>query len=230
MRSTLVGIFDDRSAAERARSELLRTGFADDEVDLRTGTDDEAWRTADDPSAYDDQSEATIGETVAGWFSSLFGIDDDEDVDVYTEAMRRGQSVVTVRTTDQDRVDRASDILEACGSIDIDEKADEWQAQGWARPPATRDRNGPSTTTPSAPLGATADSADAMGAASTRRVGDRIAGADRTAQATRDDIPATDARAADARVGKRIVGRRRLRVYTQTVDEPVQPSPPKPRR
>lgn len=260
MRSTLVGIFENRPAAERARSELLRAGFADDEVDLRTGTEDRDWRRSDDRSAYEDESESTIGETVADWFRSLFGIDDDDDdLGIYTEAMRRGESVVTVRTADGDRVDRASDILEACGSIDIDEKADEWQAQGWTRPAAARDASGGSKTTPptsstsstsSAPLGATAASAAAMGAASMRDAGDRKVANGRGAQGSQDRLPAADVhtgngvhptgsvqageelRAGESkripvieeqlRVGKRIVGRRRLRVYTQMVDEPVR--------
>lgn len=225
MRSTLVGIFENRPAAERARSELLRAGFADDEVDLRTGTDDRDWRAPDDRSAYEDESETTIGETVADWFRSLFGVDGDDDLGIYTEAMRRGESVVTVRTTDGDRVDRASDILEACGSIDIDEKADEWQAQGWTRPAAMREAGDASAPTPSAPLGATAASAGAMGAASSRDAGDGTraagnapAGEELRAGASKR-IPVIEEQ---LRVGKRIVGRRRLRVYTRMVDEPVR--------
>src|SRR5690606_6736260 len=126
MHTTLVGVFENRLAAERAREELLRAGFADDEIDLRTGADDRGWRVADDRRAYEDETQSTVGETVADWFRSLFGLDDDEDVGIYTEAVRRGDSVVTVHTGDQDRVDRAADILEACGSIDIDEQANEW--------------------------------------------------------------------------------------------------------
>lgn len=179
MRSTLIGIFEKRPDAERARSELLRAGFADDEVDLRTGIDDRAWRAPDDPRNHDDQTESSIGETVADWFRSLFGVDDDDDVDIYTEAMRRGDSVVTVRTGDGDRLDRASDILDACGSIDIDQQAHDWQAEGWERASATSGAR----------------------AGETRK------------SAVRDER---------SRVGKRIVGRRRLRVYTHTVDEPAQ--------
>ncbi|HEY0877822.1 MAG TPA: YsnF/AvaK domain-containing protein [Zeimonas sp.] len=245
MRSTLVGVFENRHAAERARDELLRAGFADDEVDLRTGTDDRAWRDSDDSrlaaadrSAYDDETQASIGETVADWFRSLFGMDDDQDVGIYTEAVRRGESVVTVNTADEDRVDRASDILEACGSIDIDEKANEWQLQGWARPSGVGDASiGGSSATPSAPLGATAASAGAMGAASGRDVGEPDAAAARsmdtpTTERASEARAGEDMRAGESRtipvieeqlrVGKRIVGRRRLRVYTRMVEEPVE--------
>lgn len=207
MRSTLIGVFDDRRAAEHARDELLRAGFADDEVDLRTGTEDRAWRASDDRRlaadrrAYDDETETTIGETVSDWFRSLFGFDDQQDVGVYTEAVRRGESVVTVDAADGDRVDRATDILEDCGSIDIDAMANEWQLQGWARPSGASD-------TRNAGAGA-----GAMGAASSREAGEEIhAGETRT-------IPVIEER---LRVGKRVVGRRRLRVYTRMIDEPVE--------
>jgi len=128
MRSTLIGVFDDRRSAEHAREELLRGGFADDEVELRTGTDDRARRDPDerrpghDGSAYDDETQVSVGETVADWFRSLFGFDDEQDAGIYLEAMRRGASVVTVDAADGDRVDRAADILGQCGSIDIDER------------------------------------------------------------------------------------------------------------
>jgi len=245
MHTTLVGVFENRLAAERAREELLRAGFADDEIDLRTGADDRGWRVADDRRAYEDETQSTVGETVADWFRSLFGLDDDEDVGIYTEAVRRGDSVVTVHTGDQDRVDRAADILEACGSIDIDEQANEWQQQGWARPSAS-DAAGASRTPPAAPLGATAASAAAMGAASARDAGETGGSArrampdSRTTRAAPSTTSNADAMRAGAeelrdgesrtipvieerlRVGKRIVGRRRMRVYTRMVDEPVQ--------
>lgn len=258
MRSTLVGVFDDRQAAEHARDELLRAGFADDEVDLRTGVEDRAWHESDDRRlaadrrAYDDESQTSIGETVADWFRSLFGFDDEQDAGVYAEALRRGDSVVTVDAADGDRLDRATDILEDCGSIDIDAMANEWRLQGWARPSGaadalagedrraagdtrgtgdtlasgdgldTSDVTPAPATPPTAPLGATAASAGAMGAASSRDAGEEIhAGETRR-------IPVVEER---LRVGKRVVGRRRLRVYTRMVEEPVdaQPDPGAPR-
>ena len=183
MRSTLVGVFDDRQAAEHARDELLRAGFADDEVDLRTGAEDRAWRESDDRRvaadrrAYEDETQTSIGETVADWFRSLFGFDDEQDAGIYAEALRRGESVVTVDASDGDRLDRATDILEDCGSVDIDAMANEWQLQGWARP---------------------------SGAGDTRA------------------IPVVEER---SRIGKRVVGRRRLRVYTRLVEEPGAAGP-----
>jgi hypothetical protein len=218
MRSTLIGVFDDRRAAERARDELLRAGFADDEVDLRTGTEDRAWRDGDgrlrvaDGRAYDDETRASVGETVAAWFRSLFGFDDDQDVGIYTEAVRRGESVVTVDAADGDRVDRATDILEDCGSVDIDAMANEWQLQGWTRPVDSGNATRAPAPTRTAPLGSTAGSADAMGAAASRNAGDEAQPGDSRA------IPEEH-----VRVDKRVVGRRRMRVYTRTDDGTTPP-------
>src|SRR5690606_13585475 len=75
----------------------------------------------------DDEDSGTIGD----WFRSLFGLsDDDDDVYVYDEALRRGHYLLTVSSVSDDRIDRASDIMERCGSIDIEERAAQWQQQG----------------------------------------------------------------------------------------------------
>lgn len=255
MRSTLVGVFANRQAAERAREELLRAGFADDEVDLRAGV--EPTPGASDTRAHEDQTEDTFGETVSSWFRSLFGTE-DEDVGIYAEAMRRGESIVAVNAAEDDRIDRAGDILEACGSVDIDASASAWQLQGWARPSSATPSEGTSdasrATPSSAPLGSTASSAAAMGAASMRSAGeagragiDAISGTsagragagpapdaaaggqDGVAGAAGEEVRAGESRTIPVieeqlRVGKRVIGRRRMRVYTRMVDEPVEGS------
>ena len=50
-----------------------------------------------------------------------------------TEGVRRGGTLVTVRTDDA-RASTAMDILEEHGSVDIDERAQGWRSEGWSTP------------------------------------------------------------------------------------------------
>jgi hypothetical protein len=57
----------------------------------------------------------------------------DEDRHTYAEGLRRGGYLVTVRTNDA-HYDRAVDILDDEGTIDIDERAESWRHEGWTTP------------------------------------------------------------------------------------------------
>ncbi|GLS47033.1 hypothetical protein GCM10007884_50330 [Methylobacterium brachythecii] len=52
------------------------------------------------------------------------------DAETYAEGVRRGGTLVTVRADDA-RADRVMSLLQKSGSIDIDERAQGWRAQGW---------------------------------------------------------------------------------------------------
>jgi uncharacterized protein (TIGR02271 family) len=54
----------------------------------------------------------------------------DEDRHTYAEGLRRGGYLVTVSTTHANH-DRAVQILDAEGTIDIDERAQAWRSEGW---------------------------------------------------------------------------------------------------
>src|SRR5690606_9000156 len=129
----------------------------------------------------------------------------------------------------------------------IDERADQWRSQGWSRPSSTA-RAGDSAASgvpPAAPLGSTAASAGAMGATSSRPVGGTVGTSGKqyapnetgdldtnktgdlgTGERNAGDLHAGETRRIpvieeELRVGKRVVGRRGLRVYTRMVEEPV---------
>lgn len=213
MRSTLVGVFETRQAANRARDELLRAGFMDDEVSVRESAASDPAATSDAPAESGHPSReagastrGSIRDTVGDWFRSLLGLDDD-DIGTYSEAVRRGNSIVTVSAHSDDRIDRASEVLHECGSIDIDERADAWQLQGWTRPSSPTPASSPAwRAPPSAPLGSTASSAEALGGASGSQDA-HAGGKPRTADTRRPPV------------GKRVVGRRHLRVYTWRDEE-----------
>lgn len=50
--------------------------------------------------------------------------------EIYAEAVRRGGSLVTVRT-DESREDEVTRILRDAGAIDVDRRAEEWRSAGW---------------------------------------------------------------------------------------------------
>ena len=132
MNQTLVGYFDNDSDATRARQELLQAGFADNSVTVQantaTGTTGTGATATTATAGYDDDRNSGIG----GFFRSLFGLDDDDrDVDVYAEGVRRGGAIVVVHVDSDEQMSRAEDILERCGAADVDERAAKWRNEGW---------------------------------------------------------------------------------------------------
>ena len=125
MASTLAGVFDDYDDAERARERLISSGFR--QHDIRITPERSAWGTGD--ATYGGRFKESGG--LRGWFAELFGIGDGEAThEHYSEAVRRG-SVVLALDINEDQIDRASEILEDCGAIDVDERAERWKAAGY---------------------------------------------------------------------------------------------------
>jgi uncharacterized protein (TIGR02271 family) len=65
-----------------------------------------------------------VGGGIGGFFSSLFG-DDDDDRNKYTHVANSG-SLVTVHAQTEDEAERAADILDDAGAVDVNEKAVEY--------------------------------------------------------------------------------------------------------
>lgn len=77
---------------------------------------------------------AGIGAAAGGLIGGLTGAGINEaDAHTYTEGVRRGGTLVTVRT-DEARAIAAMDILEEHGSIDVNERAQSWRLEGWSTP------------------------------------------------------------------------------------------------
>jgi uncharacterized protein (TIGR02271 family) len=76
---------------------------------------------------------AGIGAAGGGLIGGLVGLGiPDEDANMYAEGVRRGGTLVTVRTDDA-MADRAADILEHHGAVDLDKRGAEWRQGGWSR-------------------------------------------------------------------------------------------------
>ncbi|MEE7450320.1 hypothetical protein MRF4_22355 [Methylobacterium radiotolerans] len=74
---------------------------------------------------------AGVGAAAGGLIGGLTaaGLSADE-AETYAEGLRRGGTLVTVRA-DESRAERVLAILDHAGSIDLDERAEGWRAQGW---------------------------------------------------------------------------------------------------
>lgn len=139
--NTLVAVFDDYSDAKRAVDSLKTAGFGAQSIQLNPQEDSSDF--ANDPTnpsdsrtssatSYGASSDKSHTGGIGGFFRSLFGGDDDREYhDVYSESVRRGHYVLTVDAQDETQLHRASDIVNQYNPVDIDERRNVWQQQGW---------------------------------------------------------------------------------------------------
>lgn len=111
MAQTVIGIFNKPAEAERAVDQLVEQGFARDQVDIA------------DQTARDQTAEANHDDDgISSFFSSLFGSESD-DSRYHTEAAKAG-TVVTVHVTTMEEAERAADILDDHGTVNVSERMD----------------------------------------------------------------------------------------------------------
>ena len=74
---------------------------------------------------------AGIGAAAGGLVGGLTGAGMNEaEAAAYAEGVRRGGTLVTVRS-EEGRADQVIAALKESGSIDLDERAEGWRAEGW---------------------------------------------------------------------------------------------------
>ena len=127
MSITVVGVFDSFSDAQKACNELEKAGL--DKQSMKLTGDQANTNTAKskDETNSDDKPGA-----ISRFFSDLFGSGDSENASHYSEAVRRGNAVLTVQLADEARLDEISDILDDCGAVDVDQRVESWKASGYA--------------------------------------------------------------------------------------------------
>ncbi|HYE37307.1 DUF2382 domain-containing protein [Methylocaldum sp.] len=135
MLNTVVGLLDTRSEAEKVVHDLEREGFGRDHIHVLTS---------------DVEYERELGtaggaqkESGLRYVLSKLGLLEErrqeiglpvEDIRYYSEGVRRGGLLVTVET-DESHADRAAQILEEHGAVNIEERATQWQQAGTTQPP-----------------------------------------------------------------------------------------------
>jgi uncharacterized protein (TIGR02271 family) len=118
MQKTLVAVFDNQTEARQALDALFKGGFSSSQARL-TAPESAASETA----RHQDDS---LGAKIAHFFG--FG---GEHESTYAEAVRRGSCVLSVDAANDVEAERASDIIERYGPVDIDERQAQWRQDGW---------------------------------------------------------------------------------------------------
>ncbi len=126
MQRTLIAVFDNRGDAQSAIEELVSAGYSRQQIRLSegdpTGTGS-AITGATTPGAHAGHG---IVDSIRNFLGTMFGTDNSEYVQKYSDAVTRGHHVLTLTAADEHDVEPAADIVERFGPVDIDEKAAQW--------------------------------------------------------------------------------------------------------
>jgi len=232
MQHTLIAVFDNRSDAQGAMNELLAAGF--DSSTLRLSEESAAKDmsassiTGATPGAGADEG---IGASIKHFFTDLFSDDDDTaHRQKYSTALDRGHHALTVTASSEEEVERAADIVEGFGPVDIDEKAAQWggqpgmggevaysvgagNAQSAGLSGAQQHDMGTSTSTGTGAAAAGNVQGGSLSGSQQRDMGTAgTAGTDTAIPVVQEQL----------KVGKREVQRGGVRVYSRIVETPVQ--------
>lgn len=201
MQQTLIAVFDNRGDAQKAQEELVACGYPRETVRLSEGD------AAGDASRAQQGAARAAGDNsftsgIRLFFSELFGTDRSEPAQMYSEAVSRGNYVLTLTADSLPEVERAADIVERFGPIDIDEHAELWRG---AKAGQESMRAGAGTMQQSQP--------------GSQQFAQGQPGAQQRAETTA--IPVIQE---ELKVGKRQVERGGVRIYQRVLETPVSES------
>jgi uncharacterized protein (TIGR02271 family) len=134
MTQALVAVFKDRTKAQQAHDALLAEGFSTSNVRLASTKDLDTSASTSGSEGHDE----SFGQKIA----SFFGFGKGDETDTYSEAVRRGNCVLSVDVTDDEQARRAADTLERHDPVDIDARAAQWRESGWQGSQAGTQANG----------------------------------------------------------------------------------------
>lgn len=132
MALTVIGVFDNASEAQQAVEALVSDGFSRSSIDLSATQSGSSTSTTDGNLVQDRHHNTSgtyaeevvddtkdVGSGIGNFFSSLFGGSDDSDR--YSRVAERS-SLVTVHAQSEDEAERAADILDDNGAVDVNER------------------------------------------------------------------------------------------------------------
>lgn len=117
---TLSAIFDSRTAAGSAVARLHDAGIPQDAIQFL-------------PNITNNANGSAAGTEPQNFWNQLESwMFPDKEREAYSEHLRRGGFLVSVIDVGQAQYDIARNILDDEGSINIDERADQWRRDGWS--------------------------------------------------------------------------------------------------
>lgn len=166
----------------------------------------------------------SFGDKVSKFFKNLFGNDDDQ-AGRYTHVANRTGSVVTVYADTKDEAEKAADILDEYGAVDVDERAAEYGYTGSGAGYATGSGTDYNTTTGSN-VGSDYTNDLTTDRMSDTSMSDRMTDiSDRLTDDTNDRTNTGDTLKVikeDVRVGKREVETGGVRLRSRVIERPVE--------
>ena len=207
MAKTVTCLFGSDSQASSIVRELEQSGISQGKICLFTASGNN--RTWDGTSGFDDSTSGSHHDRVENYLITN-GVPHD-DARAYAEGVRRGHALIAVRC-DDDEVDRVVDILDDDDVLDLDERQNAWQSEGWNHQGSGVADLGGSATTSAGMMGSGMTEGSAMR--------DRDSLYAQGSSSDRDEvIPIAEE---ELHVGKREVGGGRVRIRSHVVERPVE--------
>jgi uncharacterized protein (TIGR02271 family) len=197
---TLTAFFDDQDDAQDAVDRLIQAGIPQASVRMVAGSSGSTTTSSE-------REHKGFFEALADFFMP------DEDRYTYAEGLRRGGYMVTVSGVWGDDYDRALDILDDEGAVDLDQREQQWRSDGWTGYQSSTGMGssmGQSATTGTGTSDYASSSTSGFGTSSR---------SDYSSERNEEGvIPVMEE---ELRIGKRDVSHGRVRVRSYVVEEPV---------
>ena len=211
MKQTVVGLFNKSSDAQDAVQKLTNNGFNSNDVDLSIGSMSNDTTSDNTNFGLDKNEDHESG--ISRFFKNLFGDSDDETVNRYSNFAVRGNSIVTVHAQSSEEAEKAADILDDCGAVNVDEDAndnDSYNTNAGAAPVGVFNET----------AGASASMADMDTTTGTFDMADRNVSANNNNDITgKTSVPIIEE---EMQVGKRTVETGGMRLRSRIVERPVE--------
>lgn len=120
MTHTVVGLFDSKEEARDAMQALVNGGFVKEDVDLSNRK-----IAASNVQATKDE-EGGVMDSVSNFFGSLFG-EDRNEYQNFMNAAQDSEAILTVKANSEERAEKAADILDDNGAINVEERAAQYR-------------------------------------------------------------------------------------------------------
>lgn len=118
MEKTVIAIFNYSADAQEAVNRLVNAGLTRDNIDVSYNTANETQENKEYGANF---KQGNNESGISRFFKSLFG--NDDEANVYTKVAGKNSSIVTVYAKSEEEAERAAEILDEAGAIDVDDEA-----------------------------------------------------------------------------------------------------------